>query len=258
MQFLQVDKLVDYRKKIRKHPTKKYTNYGMKAKTHIGIHHSLTEEGSAEAYANYHIDDMDWPTVAYQFIIEKDGMIKWCNDLGVCSYHVGDSNKFAIGICLTGDFRTQEPTPEQYQSLYLLVTALCKDLNIPYKRVWGHQEFEGYAWKQCPALDMDALRGNLERQQYVPVQNNFNNDQKIAFTYLAPKIVEEVKLNEGNGKKMNLTQSQKNNLGSIYHKAYEKGIFSSKEWAEKATSGELTESQAAYLNAVILSKTVLK
>ncbi|MFS1519454.1 peptidoglycan recognition family protein [Bacillus sp. SCS-151] len=67
------------------------------------MHHSLTKEGSAEAFANYHVSTHNWPGIGYHFVILKDGTIVWCHNPGVMSYHVGDSNKHAIGICLVGD-----------------------------------------------------------------------------------------------------------------------------------------------------------
>ncbi|NGP43847.1 N-acetylmuramoyl-L-alanine amidase [Bacillaceae bacterium SIJ1] len=67
------------------------------------------------------------------------------------TYHVGSSNKHAIGICLTGDFRSQSPTKAQEESLRSLVQALIKDLP-QYTGVRGHNEFPGYSWKNVLVL----------------------------------------------------------------------------------------------------------
>ncbi|AND39631.1 peptidoglycan recognition family protein [Cytobacillus oceanisediminis] len=133
-----------------------YKVYSPSVKTDIAIHHSLTKTGNSAAFANYHVGTLGWPEVAYHFVILKDGTIEWNHDLGVLSYHVGDSNKFSVGICLVGDFRTEEPTDEQKLSLYLLHEALKKDLPN-YKCTRGHNEFPGYAWKQCPVFNYKAV-----------------------------------------------------------------------------------------------------
>ncbi|MED1799546.1 hypothetical protein [Brevibacillus porteri] len=39
-------------------------------------------------------------------------------------YHVGNSNRHALGICLVGDFRTQQPTPERLEVPRLRVEKL--------------------------------------------------------------------------------------------------------------------------------------
>lgn len=80
------------------------------------------------------------------------GTIKFCNDIELRTYHVGNHNHYAIGICLTGDFRFEKPTKEQEESFRNLVTALQKAYSH-IKYVKGHNEFSGYAWKQCQVFD---------------------------------------------------------------------------------------------------------
>jgi LysM repeat protein len=158
MEFKKLKKLVDVRSELRHSGS--YRDYGVSSKTDIAIHHSLTKEGSAFAFARYHVDTLGWEGIGYHFVILKDGTIQWCHNPGVLSYHVGASNKFALGICLVGDFRSENPTQAQKESLKALVDALKKDLPN-YKRTRGHNEFPGYAWKACPVFDYQAvIKGN--------------------------------------------------------------------------------------------------
>ncbi|MBD1374015.1 N-acetylmuramoyl-L-alanine amidase, partial [Hazenella sp. IB182357] len=160
MSFTSLPKLKDCRKSL---PHKgSYRNYGASSKTHIAIHHSLARQSAggcnAEAYARYHTRNNGWPGIGYHFVIEADGTIKWCHDLGVKSYHVGNSNRFALGICLSGDFRYEKPTAAQKESLVNLVQYLKRELpNL--KAIKGHNEFPGYSWKQCPVFNYRAVLG---------------------------------------------------------------------------------------------------
>lgn len=163
--FLHIPHLKDVRQLLTKHATKRYSMRSLDKVTHIAVHHSLTKQGSAESYARYHVQNNNWPGIGYHFVIEKDGTIKWCHDPEVKSYHVGKSNGFSVGVCLTGDFRSQEPTSQQNASLYKLLKALMLELNIDAKNVWGHSEFDGYSWKECPVIDMNALRQQLTKRQ---------------------------------------------------------------------------------------------
>ena len=90
--------------------------------TMVAIHHSATRTGSAEAFARYHVETHKWPGIGYHFVVEQDGEIIWCNDLIKKTYHVGNSNASAIGVCLVGDFRFDNPTDEQRYALWLLFT----------------------------------------------------------------------------------------------------------------------------------------
>lgn len=158
--ILNIRKFVDYRNKVKRHPTKKFPMLNIKNKTTIAIHHSLTKQGlggsNAEAYARYHVDTHGWPSIGYSYVIEPDGTIKFCNDIELRTYHVGDHNNYAVGICLTGDFRYEEPTVAQKESLRNLVHALQKQ--YPHlKYIKGHNEFSGYEWKRCPVFDYKAV-----------------------------------------------------------------------------------------------------
>lgn len=161
--YVDVPKFKDYRNKVKRHPSKKFPVLSLKGKTTIAIHHSLTKQGlggsNAESYARFHVDSHGWPSIGYSYVIEPDGTIKWCNDIELRTYHVGNHNNYAVGICLTGDFRYEEPTEAQKESLRNLVNALQK--KYPHlKYVKGHNEFSGYEWKQCPCFDYKTVLAN--------------------------------------------------------------------------------------------------
>lgn len=170
----------DIRKSIRVSKTILTEYRSLNDITSIALHHSLTEEGDAHAFANYHIGTLGWSRMGYVFVILKDGTIQWAADLAVKTPHVGSSNRTSLGICFVGDFRYEPPTAAQLASAYGLLELLIKILpNVKDAQgVWGHQEYPNYAWKQCPALNMDSLRGQIASKQYGEVQHNFNNDNK--------------------------------------------------------------------------------
>lgn len=182
-------KLVDRRRDILRHPTKKSPQRKISDIRGIAEHHSLTASGSADAFARYHVLTNGWSQMAYTFVINRDGLVERCADYTDVTPHVGNYNKHYIGICWVGDFRTQEPTPEQYQAHSELIALIRKETGKAFTagEIIGHQELPAYSWKQCPALDMDALRGNLAAGVNLPVRNNFNNDKKIAI--VSPKLV---------------------------------------------------------------------
>ncbi len=168
--LLNIPKFVDYRKKVKRHPSLKFPVLNLKRKTTIAIHHSLTRQGlggsNAESYAKYHVDTLGWPSIGYSYVIEPDGTIKFCNDIELRTYHVGDHNNYAVGICLTGDFRYEKPTKAQEESLRNLVAALQKA--YPHlKYIKGHNEFKGYEWKACPVFDYKAVLANKSASKLV-------------------------------------------------------------------------------------------
>ncbi|EFV78935.1 hypothetical protein HMPREF1013_00819 [Bacillus sp. 2_A_57_CT2] len=185
-------RVIDRRRNILRHAWKKSPQRKISDIRGIIVHHSLTESGSADAFARYHVLTNGWSQMGYTFVINRDGTVERCADYSDVTPHVGDYNKHYIGVCLVGDFRKQEPTAKQYEVLPDLITFIRKEtgLSLPVSTILGHQELPAYSWKQCPGLDMDSLRGNIQAGVTLPVKNNFNNDKKIAI--ISPKIVEKI------------------------------------------------------------------
>lgn len=176
-----VKKFTDVRTSLRKHRDRSFRTRSLAQINAIALHHSATTSGSAEAFARYHVETLGWPGIGYHYVIEKDGEVKYCNDLTTISFHVGNSNSRSIGICLVGNFTQQEPTKEQWESMYTLLEFLMKKLpNVKsVTNIMGHQEFPGYSSKPCPSLDMGELRGNLQVGSRRPVATRYNNRGKV-------------------------------------------------------------------------------
>ncbi|WP_141385485.1 peptidoglycan recognition protein family protein, partial [Brevibacillus brevis] len=135
-------RVMDVRASLPRHKTLRYGRRKLTDIRSAAMHHSATKSGSPEAFARYHVGTNGWPGIAYHFVIQKDGVIYWCNDPETISYHVGNSNRHALGICLVGDFRTQKPTPAQLEAANRLIQHL--QVQIPtMKQVLGHQEYPG-------------------------------------------------------------------------------------------------------------------
>jgi len=153
-------KMVDLRGVLKRHPTLTYKRRNKSDISIIAIHHSLTKTGTPEAFARYHVETNGWPGIGYHYTIQQDGTIYICNDIETISYHVGNSNKASIGICLVGDFRTEKPTEAQYQACLELVRTLQQA--YPKTQIKGHSELPGYASKQCPVINMDQFRKDVK------------------------------------------------------------------------------------------------
>ena len=98
----------DIRESLFRHPRRTYSYRPLEAIRKVAVHHSLTRTGRTGSIARYHVQTHGWPGIGYHFVIEKDGDLMWCNDLRVKSYHLGQSNYHAVGICLLGDFQEED------------------------------------------------------------------------------------------------------------------------------------------------------
>ncbi|RXI98174.1 N-acetylmuramoyl-L-alanine amidase [Anaerobacillus alkaliphilus] len=157
----------DKRNSLARHSSRSYRRRSRSDIRNIAIHHSATTSGSAEAFARYHVNQLGWPGIAYHYVVNKDGSIDLCHDPEVVSYHVGNSNSRALGICMVGDFRTQTLETAQREATIALIRSLLVDFNLTVDDVWGHIEFPGYEWKQCPSISMEQFRRSLSTGEAV-------------------------------------------------------------------------------------------
>lgn len=162
--FLNLEQLVDRRQTLITHKTNRIP----KRRTPIercerGIHHSATRvhlAGSTpEAFARYHVIQLNWPCIGYTFTITPSRIIQtsrgpraeisYNRNLYDLTYHVGNSNDFSLGICIAGDYRYDSLSDAALLSFYELNEALDND-NIAMGGMRGHSSYPGYHNKACP------------------------------------------------------------------------------------------------------------
>ncbi|MCC5894821.1 MAG: N-acetylmuramoyl-L-alanine amidase [Alkalibacterium sp.] len=187
--FTDLPQFKDVRNSIPRHATKRFPVLDINSKTEIAIHHALVRMGLAGAnaagYARFHVHTHDWPGIGYSYVIEPNGDILFCNPVNWRTYHVGNSNNFSIGICLTGDFRTEEPTDAQKRSLNRLVDRLKKEYS-QIKRIRSHHEYPGYSWKGCCIFDYNTvLNAKVEKDEPKQIGNKYTVQQGDTFWSIA-------------------------------------------------------------------------
>jgi len=145
--------------------------------TAIVIHHSGTNTGNAAIFDKWHREGNHWEGVGYDFVIGNgtdsgDGQVevtfRWrAQKTGAhCGGTRGNwANKYAVGICLVGDFNRTLPTRRQIQSLIKLVRFLQNRYGISASRIYGHKDTPGARPTDCPGKNfpLAQLRRMLSR-----------------------------------------------------------------------------------------------
>lgn len=93
----------------------------------------------------------------YHWIIRINGVIEMGRKTSEAGIHVAGHNRSSIGICLVGRGNYSE---DQLASLLYLLGQTLDAYNLEPKNVFGHYEFN--QGKQCPMINMEALRDSLE------------------------------------------------------------------------------------------------
>jgi hypothetical protein len=122
------------------------------------IHHSATLLNSTPATIQAgHMNGEGYADIAYQFIIDKEGLIYEGRDIHVRGTHTGGHNTGTVGIVLIGNFETEEPTAEQLCSLKRLAIQLKNQYDLTH--LAGHRDFQPNE-TVCPGEHLaDKLEG---------------------------------------------------------------------------------------------------
>ncbi len=138
--------------------------------TAIVIHHSGTENGNAAIFDRWHKEGNYWEGVGYDFVIGNgngsgDGQVevtfRWKKQK--TGAHCGGTrgnwaNKYAVGICLVGNFNQTTPTARQMQSLVKLIHFLQDRYGIVKSRIYGHNTTPGARKTDCPGKKFPMAR----------------------------------------------------------------------------------------------------
>lgn len=118
---------------------------------YVVLHHSATDEGSADNFDRYHREKKKWKHgLAYHFVIGNgsgsgNGEIevgnRWKKQIHGAHTANMKLNRISIGICLVGNFEADnKPTNNQIESLVSLVTYFSERYNIPKSRIVRHSQ----------------------------------------------------------------------------------------------------------------------
>ncbi|MFE7082578.1 peptidoglycan-binding protein [Priestia megaterium] len=179
--FEKLPQLVDKRGKLVHNGWYGKRKNGVNSITTRVWHHSLTKLSAGgskiESFADFHVRTNGWPEIAYHLIIDPKHVVNgkatiyYCVDISKKSYHVGNSNTIGLGICVIGDYRTDQLDTPTLRSIQELHAALIKDEIGKYDK--AHNEMPGYSWKDCCVYSYqkafkDTLADNLPTKATEP------------------------------------------------------------------------------------------
>jgi hypothetical protein len=131
-------------------PKKRFTYLNKKRVVGIAVHHSGVKNGpkgvtAVKAFERHHMDANGWNAIAYNWLIDEEGVIYEGRGAGVVSAATRPYNSRTESICYTGDGDKDIPAETQV-SLTWLIADIQKRYN---NKLWvkGHREL---ASTSCP------------------------------------------------------------------------------------------------------------
>jgi N-acetylmuramoyl-L-alanine amidase len=126
----------------------------LEAVRRLVVHHSATDDGSAQLFRLLHRGVFGWADVGYHYVIgngtwSPDGCVEEGRPAGKAGAHARGHNFDSVGICLVGNFEDWEPTPAQLESLSALLRKLMPASGLSPSDVRLHRELPGMK-TACP------------------------------------------------------------------------------------------------------------
>ena len=125
---------------------------------YIIVHHTVSSRDKTTVADVDAWHKLRWPDfrselgywVGYHYLIEGNGQITQTRKGHEEGAHtLGGYNQKSIGVCLTGDFDTEEPSVSQLAALKALLDRLKRQYDIPDTNILGHKQ----AWlTACPGF----------------------------------------------------------------------------------------------------------
>lgn len=158
----------------------------------IVIHHTgeADIDASAEQIDQWHkSNNPPWAMIGYHFVIRKNGDIERGRPEWAVGSHAYGENYHTLGIHLSGDFMTAEPTAAQMESCIALVNYLCIRYDIPIDRdhIVGHCDLMS---TDCPGTNLyNRLDEIIAKAQIGAPQKSVksNNEELTIWNFLKGK-----------------------------------------------------------------------
>ena len=148
----------DLRQTLPRHASKVYARRTLRQVKGLCVHNSgpPAHKDHASAFlADYHVNDNDWPAIAYNFVVHWDGAIDYTLDWQECGWHAGGQNNIDyLAICLTGWWDGRTPSEAQLTATRELVAALQHAFGTWFPVV-GHKQIYASA---CPGDTWEQWR----------------------------------------------------------------------------------------------------
>jgi N-acetyl-anhydromuramyl-L-alanine amidase AmpD len=133
----------------------------------IVVHHSDSPRDTTkmETIRKWHLAK-GWADIGYHYVIEGDGKLRVgrrADQVGAhCLGHNSDPvrNTYTLGICLTGNFETEDPSEEQIHNLIQLLATLCRRHNLKPEQIYGHSDLYPTA---CPGYRLRTRLAGIRR-----------------------------------------------------------------------------------------------
>jgi hypothetical protein len=110
----------------------------------------------------YHMETRGWSDIGYHLGVGSDGTFWILRPLAKTGAHTLNHNAHSVGVCLVGNFDTEDPWANGLGACCGLLASVLEAYNLGVQTIHFHREF---ADKTCPGtrIDLATVRNTVGR-----------------------------------------------------------------------------------------------
>ncbi|MFW5966503.1 MAG: peptidoglycan recognition family protein [Persicimonas sp.] len=155
----------------------------------MSIHHSYSPssdggdpDAAVRSMQAYHIDNNGWCDLGYHFVASQSGQLYQGRlDETRIGAHVGGENTGNVGICMIGDFTSQQVSDTQLNATAEMVGRVHETYGVSLDRdsVRGHREWPGQS-TSCPGDNaLNRIDDIIDRAANGGTQRDYSVDVRV-------------------------------------------------------------------------------
>jgi len=152
--------IVDLIGKLPTHPLKTYPTRDPEKITRLVLHHAAgLETQTPRQIARFHVDEREWPGIAYHYLVGPAGEVFKCWPTSTVTWCVAGGNSPSLCVCLIGNRHILPPAASQWDAVVELFQVLL--VALPDRAIYGHREIADPPQSTvCPGqhISMSAFR----------------------------------------------------------------------------------------------------
>lgn len=132
--------------------------------TKLVVHHSASPRDTTTVakITEWH-KEKGFTTIGYHKVILGDGSIKDGRSESTMGAHAKGANQGSLGVCLTGNFETEQPTTAQVRSLVVVLSDWCRQHRLKANAIYGHFNVPGGTTATaCPGANLKSQMSTIK------------------------------------------------------------------------------------------------
>lgn len=127
------------------------------------VHHSASAKSTTKSDIEKWHKERGFSEIGYHMVIGANGQKESGRSTSKMGAHAKGANSDSLGVCVTGNFETEQPDIKQVEALTDVLVDWCKTHNLKETNIYGHYNAPGgTTTTSCPGKNLKAKLNEIK------------------------------------------------------------------------------------------------